>query len=100
MDALSWPKNSQLLHEARLKYSEQHYKLCRLQIPNRNKVKNPRTNSIFESLINFKGVQTFWENLIYSPKFCIYLIFTKVNLVEYTCMQENQVPHKCQKSLV
>jgi hypothetical protein len=29
--------------------------LCRLQIPNRNEVKkNPRTYSIFESLMNFK----------------------------------------------
>jgi hypothetical protein len=28
--------------------------LCRLQIPNRNKVKNPVTDSVFESLMNFK----------------------------------------------
>jgi hypothetical protein len=52
--ALSSFKNSQFLHEASLKYSKQLSQLCRLQIPNRNKVKNPGTDSIFESLINFK----------------------------------------------
>jgi hypothetical protein len=39
---------------ASLEYYEQLYDLCRLQIPNRNRLKNPGTNSIFEYLINFK----------------------------------------------
>jgi hypothetical protein len=35
-------------------YHEQFSELCRHQIPNMKKVKNPRTYSIFESLMNFK----------------------------------------------
>jgi hypothetical protein len=54
MDALYCSKNSQFLHVARLRYFEQLSKLCRLQIPNRNKVQNPGTDSIFESFMNFK----------------------------------------------
>jgi hypothetical protein len=37
-----------------LEHSEQLYLLGRLQILNINKVKNPGTDSIFESLMNFK----------------------------------------------
>jgi hypothetical protein len=54
MDALSCSKNSQFLHEDRLEYFKQHSQFCRLQIPNRNQVKNPGTDSLFESLMNFK----------------------------------------------
>jgi hypothetical protein len=53
-------KNPNFLHDARLEYSEQRSKLCRLQIPNINNVKKPGTDSIFESSMNFEGVQTFW----------------------------------------
>jgi hypothetical protein len=35
--------------------------MLQLQILNRNHVKNHGTYSIFESSMNFKGVQTFWE---------------------------------------
>jgi hypothetical protein len=38
--------------------------------------------------MNFKGVQTLWENLVNSIKFYLNMIFTKVNLVEHTCMQK------------
>jgi hypothetical protein len=31
--------------------------------------------------LNFKGVQTFWKNLIISLKFHLHMVFTKVNLV-------------------
>jgi hypothetical protein len=46
--------------------------------------------------MNFKGVQTCWENLRNSPKFSLDLILTKVNLVGQTCMQEIRVLYKCQ----
>jgi hypothetical protein len=49
-------------------------------------LKNPRTDSIFESLMNFKRDSDLLENLINSPKFLLDLIFTKVKLVGYTCM--------------
>jgi hypothetical protein len=54
MDVLSLSKNSQVLHAASRKYWKQPAQLCRLQIPNRNKVKNPLTDSLFEFLMNFK----------------------------------------------
>jgi hypothetical protein len=54
MDILSCFKNSQFLHAASRQCSKELAKLCRLQIPNRNKVKNPVTDSVFESLTNFK----------------------------------------------
>jgi hypothetical protein len=52
--ALSFSKNFQFLNEASLEYSEQLFQLCQLQIPHRDRVKNPGTDSIFESLMNFK----------------------------------------------
>jgi hypothetical protein len=79
-------KNSQFLHESRLEYFEQHSLLCRLQIPNINIVKNHGTDSKFESLMNFKRDSNLLENLINSPKFLLDLVFTKVNLVGYTCI--------------
>jgi hypothetical protein len=85
-DAFRTSKNSQILHEAILEHYTQRSQLCRLQIPNKNHAKNLGTDSIFEFSMNFKGVQTFWENLINSPKFSLDLIFTKLNLVGHTCM--------------
>jgi hypothetical protein len=38
--------------------------------------------------LNFKGVQTLWENLENSPKLYLYMVFTTVNLVGHICMQE------------
>jgi hypothetical protein len=86
MGALSYYKNSQFLHAARQQYWEQHSQLWRLQISNRSKVKNPVTDSVFESLLNFKRDSNLQKNLINCPKFLLDLIFTKVNLVVYTCM--------------
>jgi hypothetical protein len=63
MDAFQCSKNTQILHEAKFW----------------NRFK-------FESPMNFKGVQTFWENPRNSPKFCFDLVFTTVNLVGHTCM--------------
>jgi hypothetical protein len=37
--------------------------------------------------MNFKGFQTFWENLRNSPKYPFDLILTKLNLVGHSCMQ-------------
>jgi hypothetical protein len=54
MGALPCSKNSQFFHVAILGYSEQFYQLCRHLIPNRNRYKNPGTDSTFESLMNFK----------------------------------------------
>jgi hypothetical protein len=53
VDALSCSKNFQFLHEASLEYCKQLSQFCRLQIPNRNNIKNLGTDSIFESLMNF-----------------------------------------------
>jgi hypothetical protein len=64
--ALSFSKNFQFLNEASLEYSEQLFKLCQLQIPHRDRVKNPGTDSIFESLMNFKRD---WNLLEKSDKF-------------------------------
>jgi hypothetical protein len=53
--------NSQIFHEGRLEYYEQLSQLCQCHINNRNHDKNLGTDKIFESSMNFKGVQTFWE---------------------------------------
>jgi hypothetical protein len=42
------------LHALGLGYYEQFSKLCRLPVPNTNIAKNPRSDSTFESLMNFK----------------------------------------------
>jgi hypothetical protein len=70
MAALASSKNSQFLDEVSLKYSEQLSQFCQLYIPNRNKVKNPGTDSIFESLMNFKRVSNLLEK---SKKFSKFL---------------------------
>jgi hypothetical protein len=54
MGALTCSKNFQFLHVAFLGYHEQFYQLYGHQIPNIKRFKNPGTDSIFESLINFK----------------------------------------------
>jgi hypothetical protein len=54
MGVLSCSKNSQFLHVARLGYCEQFSQLCQHPIPNINRAKNPGSDSIFESLMNFK----------------------------------------------
>jgi hypothetical protein len=51
---LTYSKKSQFLHVATLGYYEQFSQLCRLPILNRIRVKNPGTDSTFESLMNFK----------------------------------------------
>jgi hypothetical protein len=42
--------------------------------------------------MNFKGVQTLWENLENSLQISLDLIFTKMNLVGHTYMQDIGVP--------
>jgi hypothetical protein len=42
------------LHGAGLGYYEQFSQLCRHPIPNINRAKNPRSDSTFGSLMNFK----------------------------------------------
>jgi hypothetical protein len=54
MDALPYSKNFQFLHVARLGHYEQFSQLCRHPILNRIRVKNPRTDSTFESFMNFQ----------------------------------------------
>jgi hypothetical protein len=54
MDALLYSNNFQLLHVARLGYCEQFSQLCRHRVLTRIRVKNPGTDSTFESLMNFK----------------------------------------------
>jgi hypothetical protein len=49
------------LHAASRKYWVQLAQLCQLQIPNRNKVKNLVTDSVFEYLMNFKRDSNLWE---------------------------------------
>jgi hypothetical protein len=61
MEAFPCSKNIQTLQSARFEYSEQLSPLGQLPILNINQVKNPGTDSIFESSMNSKGVQTFWE---------------------------------------
>jgi hypothetical protein len=54
IDVLPCFKNSQYLYVANLGNYEQFSQFCRHQIPSRNRVNNPGTDSIFESLMNFK----------------------------------------------
>jgi hypothetical protein len=54
MDALTCSKNSLFLHVTILGYHEQISQLCRHQIPNTKRVKNPGTDLIFEFLMNSK----------------------------------------------
>jgi hypothetical protein len=42
--------------------------------------------------MNLKGYRPYGKNLVNSLKFHLDLIFTKVNLVGHTCMQEIRVP--------
>jgi hypothetical protein len=70
MDVLSYSKNSQILHAASWQYSEQRDQLYRLQITNRNKVKNPVIDSVFESLMNFKRDSNLQEKSGKFSKIC------------------------------
>jgi hypothetical protein len=54
VNALPCTTNSQFLHVASLGYYEKISQLHRHEIPNRNRVKNPGTDSTFECLRNFK----------------------------------------------
>jgi hypothetical protein len=63
IDAFVFSKKSQILHETRMEYCAQLYQFWLPQIPNVKNVKNPGTDSIFKSSMNFKGDQTFWEKI-------------------------------------
>jgi hypothetical protein len=54
MGAFSCSKNFQFLDAASFRYFEQFSQLCRHAIPNINRAKNPRLDSTFEFLMNFK----------------------------------------------
>jgi hypothetical protein len=96
IDVLACSKISQFLHVPRLGHFEQFPQLCRHPILNRIRVKNHGTDSTFESLMNFKMDLNPLKNLINSPKFLLDFIFTKVNLVGITCMQDIELQYKCQ----
>jgi hypothetical protein len=51
---LTCSKNSQFLHVAGLGYYKHFSQLCQYPISNINRAKNPGSDSIFESLMNFK----------------------------------------------
>jgi hypothetical protein len=61
IDALHCSKKFHILYYARFGWFAQHPKLCWLQTPNWNHVKNRGIDLIFEFSMNFKRVQTFWE---------------------------------------
>jgi hypothetical protein len=73
-------KKSQVLLMAVLGYYEQFSQLFQHPIPNRNRAENLGSDSTFESLMNLKRD----------------LIFTKVNLVGITYMNEFELQYKCQ----
>jgi hypothetical protein len=61
MGASSCSKDFEFLHADSLGYYEQFSRLCRHQIPNRNRAKNPGPDSTIESLMNFKWDSSFLE---------------------------------------
>jgi hypothetical protein len=81
IDVFQCSKNSQISHDSRVEYFEQLYKLYGLQITNINYVKNLGTDSIFESSMNFKGIQTFWEK---SDKFFKILSWLDLHKSEFS----------------
>jgi hypothetical protein len=68
MDALLCPKNSQILHSARLGNYEQLSLLCRHPNLNRCRVKIPGIDSQFEFLVNFQRGLILLENSDKFPK--------------------------------
>jgi hypothetical protein len=56
------------LHATFLEYCEQFSQLCRYPVPNINGAKNPGSDSMFESLINFKRGLTIPEKSGKFPK--------------------------------
>jgi hypothetical protein len=50
--------------------------------------------------MNFKGVQTLWENMGNFPKFYLDVLFTKVNLVAQSCMRDFGVLIEVPKGLI
>jgi hypothetical protein len=81
-------KNTQNWHDARVKYFEQLSQLGRPQILNIILAMKFWNRFKFEPSMNFKGFKPCGKNLRNSPKFCLDLVFTTVNLAEHTCMQE------------
>jgi hypothetical protein len=61
MYVLSCSKNSQFLRVMRLGHPKQFSESCRHQIPNTKRVKNSRTDSIFEFLMNFRRLLNLLE---------------------------------------
>jgi hypothetical protein len=86
------PKNIETLHDASLEHGEQLYELGRLQICTRIHVIKFGTNSNLNLPWILKGFKPCGKILVNSLKFYLDLVFTKVNLVGYTCMQEIGLP--------
>jgi hypothetical protein len=100
LNAFCISKPLQTLYEAKFEHVEQLSPLSQLQIPTRIHVINFGTNSNLNLPPIFMGFKPCRKNLVNSLKFYIDLIFTKVNLVEHTCMQEIGVPIQVSKCLV
>jgi hypothetical protein len=87
-----WLKNNQTLQGARLEHTEQLSQLAQLQIPIGLHVIKFGTNSNLYPVGILKGFKPYRKYLVNSLKISIDLIFTKVNLVWHSCMQEIGVP--------
>jgi hypothetical protein len=79
-------KNIQDRHGAIFEYSEQLSQLGRLEILNIIHVINSGIDCNLKLLWILKGFKHCGKNPVNSLKFSLNLIFTKVNLVGYTCM--------------
>jgi hypothetical protein len=100
IDVFHCSKKNQILCEDRLEYSEQVAQLCGLLIPNRINVINLGTESNLNVLWILKGYKPSRKNLRNSPKISLELVFTKVKLVQHTCMQEIWVTTQVLNNLV
>jgi hypothetical protein len=97
MESLPCLENIQALLADRFEYSKQLSPLGGLPIPKRIHVKNPGIDSNWNILWILKWFNPSGKNLINSPKVYLDLIFSKVNLVGHTCMQDLGVPRQLSK---
>jgi hypothetical protein len=92
IEAFTVPKNIQILYEARFEHCKQLSPLAELQIPTGSYVIKFGTDSNLNLSWILTGFKPCGKNLVNSLKLYIDFIFTKLNLVGYTCMQEIEVP--------
>jgi hypothetical protein len=88
MKAFPISKNTETWREAGFENFEQLSQLGRLQIPNIIHVIVLWIDSNLNILWILKGFKSCGNNLKNSPKFYLDLVFTAMNLVGHTCMQE------------